>query len=307
MTAECDNPVARGFPFRLGLYCDRVAYARRRRGSRLYGRAASARPGRSTIRCASSPNSTARPRVDTPRNGSLKLDWERLRASVRWAEPLPERVSVEGGNVAASLATGAPLATRRRLRGAYAAERRRISTSPSSFEGLALDPALVDGRTLPAFSGESDLTIKDGVEPARHRGPKTCAASRARSARRRCPPGPKTGLTVSGPFSIGEDGLIDATLKITVRDPNGLSAMLAEAFPEKRKEIASAFPALAFMGNEPTLPLRIDKGRGDARLHPARRHSADPIADGGRTATSWRDARSPGGRNRARRFPGRPR
>src|SRR5690606_10194524 len=27
VTVECENPVARGFPFRLGIYCDRVAYA----------------------------------------------------------------------------------------------------------------------------------------------------------------------------------------------------------------------------------------------------------------------------------------
>ena len=71
-------------------------------------------------------------------------------------------------------------------------------------------------------------------------------------------------MTVSGPFSIGEDGLIDATLKVTMRDPKGLSAMLAEAFPEKRKEISNAFSALAFMGNEPTLPLVIE--RGEAKL-----------------------------------------
>jgi hypothetical protein len=26
VTVECDNPIARGFPFRLGVFCDRVAY-----------------------------------------------------------------------------------------------------------------------------------------------------------------------------------------------------------------------------------------------------------------------------------------
>ena len=72
--------------------------------------------------------------------------------------------------------------------------------------------------------------------------------------------GADTGLTVSGPFSIGEDGLIDATLRVTVRDPRGLSAVFAEAFPEKRSEITSAFSALGFMGNDPTLPLVIECG-----------------------------------------------
>ena len=59
----------------------------------------------------------------------------------------------------------------------------------SSFEGLALDPALVDGRTLPAFSGQSDLTIQDGVD-LRGIRPEELRGRRARSAMPRCPRGP---------------------------------------------------------------------------------------------------------------------
>ena len=46
-----------------------------------------------------------------------------------------------------------------------------------------------------------------------------------------------------------------------MRDPRGLSAIFAEAFPEKRREITSAFSALGFMGNDPTLPLVIERGQ----------------------------------------------
>jgi hypothetical protein len=74
----------------------------------------------------------------------------------------------------------------------------------------------------------------------------------------------KSGVTVSGTFSIGDDGLIDADLKVTVRDPKQLSAVLTEAFPEKSREIGNVASALGFMGNDPTLPLVIE--RGEAKL-----------------------------------------
>ena len=261
VTVECDNPVAGGFPFRLGVFCDRVAYGNAAEAVGLTaGNLRTAGQIYDPMRFIAELDGPAM--VATPRNGSLKIDWEKLRASVRWARPLPERVSVEGGGVAATTATGAPLATI----GAFEAHMRPNGQDldlASSFEGLALDPVLIDGRTLPAFSGESDLTIQGGVDlrgirPEQLRGRSGTIRNASLSA------GGNSGLTVSGPFSIGEDGLIDATLKLTVRDPQGLSAIFAEAFPEKRKEIKSAFSAIGFMGNEPTLPLVIE--RGEAKL-----------------------------------------
>jgi hypothetical protein len=261
VTVECDNPIARGFPFRLGVYCDRVAYANATEAMGLTaGNLRTAGQIYDPMRFIAELDGPAM--VDTPRNGSLKFDWETLRASVRWARPLPERMSVEGGNFAATTSTGVPLATI----GAFEAHMRPNGKDldlASSFEGLALDPALVEGRTLPAFSGQSDVTIEDGVDlrgirPEQLRGRSGIIRNASLST------GADSGLTVSGPFSIGEDGLIDATLKVTVRDPQGLSAIFAEAFPEKRKEIKSAFSALGFMGNDPTLPLVIE--RGEAKL-----------------------------------------
>ena len=65
----------------------------------------------------------------------------------------------------------------------------------------------------------------------------------------------------NGHRPVGEDGRLDANLKLTVRDPKGLSAVLAEAFPEKSREIGNVSSALTFMGNDPTLPLVIERGK----------------------------------------------
>ncbi|MEP9387791.1 DUF2125 domain-containing protein [Mesorhizobium sp. KR9-304] len=257
ITVECDNTIARGFPFRLGVYCDRIAYADAAEAVGLTaGNLRTAGQVYDPLRFVAELDGPAM--VATPRNGSFKIDWEKLRASVRWARPLPERVSVEGGGVAATTANGAPLATI----GAFEAHMRPNGQDldlASSFEGLALDPALADGRKLPALSGESDLTIDGGVdlrgislEDLRGRSGTIRNASLS--------VGPDSGFTVNGSFSIGDDGLIDADLKLTVRDPQGLSAALAEAFPEKRREIRNVSSALSFMGNDPTLPLVIERG-----------------------------------------------
>jgi hypothetical protein len=258
VVVECDDPVVHGFPFRLGVYCDRVAYANAGEAVGMTaGNLRTAGQIYDPMRFVAELDGPAT--VDTPNNGSLKFDWKRLRASVRWARPLPQRVSVEGGGVSASTSTGAPLATI----GAFEAHMRPNGQDldlASSFTELTLDPTLVDGRSVPAFSGESDLTINGGVdlrgiEPRDLRGRSGTIRNAALTV------GGTSGVTVNGTFTIGEDGLIDANLKVTVRDPKALSAALAQAFPEKQREIGNVSSALGFMGSDPTLPLKIERGR----------------------------------------------
>lgn len=261
VTVECANPIVRGFPFRLGVYCDSVAYAdvgdaigmtagNLRTAGQIYDpkRFVAELDGPATIA--------------TPELGSLNLAWDRLRASVRWAEPLPERFSMEGGNLSATTATGSTLATV----GAFEAHMRPNGQNldlASTFQEVTIDPALAEGRSLPKLSGEYDLTINGGVDlkgvlPQDLRGRSGTIRNASLDI------GPRGGFTVEGTFSIGEDGLLDANLKLTVRDPQALSSVLSEAFPEKRREIRNVASALTFMGSDPTLPLVID--RGEAKL-----------------------------------------
>jgi len=258
VTVECERPVARGFPFRLGVYCDSVAYANTGEAVGLTaGNLRTAGQIYDPMRFVAELDGPAT--VATASNGLLNFDWKKLRASVRWARPLPERVSVEGEGVAASNATGAPLATIATFEAHMRPNGQDLDLA-SSFTELALDPTLVDGRSVPAFSGESDLTINGGVdlrgiEPQDLRGRSGVIRNAALTV------GGTSGVTVNGTFAIGEDGLIDADLKLTVRDPKGLSEALAGAFPEKQREIGNVSSALGFMGSDPTLPLTIKRGR----------------------------------------------
>ncbi len=260
VAAECDNTVARGFPFRLGIYCDRIAFSDPAEAvSFSAGSFRSAGQIYDPKRFVAELDGPAT--VDTPASGPLKFVWDRMRASVRWAQPLPDRVSLEGGNVSASLASGTPLGTI----GDFQAHMRRNGADldvASSFDDLIVDPSRVDGRQLPALSGQTDLTIDNGVELVGSRinnlrGQSGTIHQASLSS------GPDTGLTISGPFSVRQDGLIDANLKITIRDPTGLSKVLAAMFPENSDEIITGIAALSFMGNAPSLPLTIKKGRAN--------------------------------------------
>ena len=136
-----------------------------------------------------------------------------------------------------------------------------------SFSGLALDASLLDGRKVPPLSGQSDITINDGVRLLGERV-KDLRGQSGTIRELALSTGEETGVTLSGPFSIDDAGLIDARLNITIRDPRGLSAVLAEAVPEKRDQIEQAFSGLAMLGNAPSLPLRIAKGKASLGFIP---------------------------------------
>ncbi|MEW9805624.1 DUF2125 domain-containing protein [Mesorhizobium sp. ZMM04-5] len=261
VTVECENPVARGFPFRLGVFCDRVAYANADEAIGLTaGNLRTVGQIYDPLRFIAELDGPAT--LATPNSGPLNLNWDKLRASVRWARPLPERVSIEGGNLAASTAGGEPLATV----GAFETHLRPNGPDldlASTFHGLTLDPALAEGRAVPELSGQYDLTINDGaslrgLQPKDLRGRSGVIRDASLNLES------NAGFTVNGTFAIGQDGLIDANLKLTVRDPQKLSAILTKTFPEKRREIRNVASALTFMGNDPTLPLVIE--RGEAKL-----------------------------------------
>lgn len=256
--ARCDNLTVRGYPFRIGIYCDAVAITDPKDGLKVTGGALrSAGQIYDPFRLVAELDGP----VDVAPAGqeAVHLEWEAMRASVRLAEPVPERVSVEAR--AATVALGAT----GKVGSVGAMEAHMRANGPdldlaASVEGLAIEPSRVEGRALPVLAGSTDLTIADGVALAAAgfdnlRGRAGTIRSLVLSS------DPQTGLTISGPFAIDADGLIDATLTVTFRNPKGLSAVLAAAIPERRQQIESRFAGLVAMGEAPTLPVRITKGR----------------------------------------------
>lgn len=264
VTAECTNLAARGFPFRIGLFCDRVAYEDA--AGNLFAAAGSFRSVAQVYQPTKVIAELDGPlRVSAPGMSPLWLDWDNLRASARLAAPVPERLSAEAEGLSGLTdpEDGDPVSL-------FSATKAEMHLRPNGadldwagrFVELQIDPEAAGGRSLPVLNGSGDATLKGGVEFIRSGS----ESLRGRSAeiRNLDLSSGEGGVSVSGPVSVDEDGLVDATLTIRIRNPKAVAAILAAAFPEAKAQIDSGFSGLAALGNEPSLPLRIVKGK--ARL-----------------------------------------
>ncbi|AWC22266.1 hypothetical protein CO731_01723 [Aminobacter sp. MSH1] len=262
VSATCAKPEIKGFPFRIGLFCDRLEFEDATR--RVSVSAGSLRTAAQVYQPMRTVLEIDGPlRLTAPDLPQLQFDWELLHASARIAQPLPERLSIETRKLVgqASFSDGTPMPL-------FTAEDTQLHLRPNgpdidiagTFTGLAIDPKATHGRQLPPLDGSADTSLKNGV---------ALLADKARSLRGQAgtirsmtlSTGGNAGAAVSGPWSIAEDGLLDADLKVTIRNPRELSRILSEIVPEQRQQFEAAFSGLAILGDAPTLPLKIVKGK----------------------------------------------
>ncbi|MGI6856374.1 DUF2125 domain-containing protein [Mesorhizobium sp. 1B3] len=259
--AECGNLTVRGFPFRLGIFCDSLGYEDEARA--IFAAAGSFRSAAQVYQPAKTVGELDGPlRVAVPGLLPLWIDWDKLRWSTRIARPLPERISVEAEGVSGMTdpedADPIPL---------FSATKAATHFRPNgadldwalSFEELAVDPAVAGGRVLPVMNGAGDVGLKDGIqmlltgqESLRGRSVEIRSLDLSSG---------EGGVVVSGPVSVAADGLIDARLMIKLRNPPAVAAVLSGVFPEAKRQIDSSFAGLALLGSEPALPLVVTKGR----------------------------------------------
>ena len=253
--ANCENPEARGYPFRIGVYCRSVMFEDARRGLRLRAKelrtvAQVYQPHR-VIAELDGPAS-----IEVPGVSALDLSWETMRASIRYARPIPERTSLAGTRVEVRLADegdGSPAVATAETAEFHMRPAGEGVDLASRFSGLVLHPDLVGTDSLPPLSGLVDLVLDQlGSEPRARSGTIRTIALNIDD---------ETGATISGPVAIDEDGLIDAQLEVTLRNPRAIGAILAEALPESRREIEFGMSGLAALGDTPTLPLSISKSQ----------------------------------------------
>jgi hypothetical protein len=261
VSAECANLTVHGFPFRLGIFCDSLGFADDARG--IFAAAGSFRSAAQVYQPAKAIGEIDGPlRLAAPGLLPLWFDWDKLRASARIARPLPERISAEAEGLSGmtdpedadpvSLFSAARAATHFRPNGGDL-------DWALSFEGLQVDPAAAGGRVLPVMNGSGDMSLKDGVQVLLS-GQETLRG-RSVEIRNLDLSSGEGGVVVSGPVSIGADGLVDAQLTIKLRNPPAVAAVLSGVFPEAKRQIDSSFAGLALLGSEPALPLVVTKGR----------------------------------------------
>jgi hypothetical protein len=260
-SADCANPAARGFPFGMQINCDSVRFE-----DTPQKLAVSAAAFRSGVQVYSPFNVTAEldspARVSVPNGGVFAFNWGDLRADVALATDFPDSVSVEAKGLKAEASPDTAPVNLFSI-GSLQGQMRKAAADldlVGNFTDADIDPKLLNGGDLPPLKGAADLTIKDGVNLVRFGN----GSLRGHSGTIRTlsvASGETAGLLLAGPFAVADDGLVDADFTVTIRDPNALSAMLATAFPSAANQIRQGFAGLAMLGDNPTLPLKISKGR----------------------------------------------
>lgn len=254
--ASCENVEARGYPFRIGLFCRTVMFEDARAGIRF--RAMEFRSAAQVYRPNLILGELDGPAtLEAPGIPSLDLHWEGMRASVRLQSTQAERVSVEGRNVEVRIDEPGDAAP---LLGKAGSAEMHARPAPEGYDlalrfgDLTFDPEIVGTDKLPPLAGLADLLVKRWQSGGRESDVEIRDLTLSLDQE-------GSGAKISGPFSVDASGLINAELQVTLRNPKAIGALLIELMPQARREIELGVAGFAMMGDEPTLPLSIANGK----------------------------------------------
>ncbi|MET3519205.1 DUF2125 domain-containing protein [Mesorhizobium abyssinicae] len=267
--AGCANLTVSGYPLSFAISCDTLAYEDDARNvaasTGSFNAVAEITQPLSPVADLRGPLRTSMPGM-TP----LWIDWDKLRADAKLSWPLPRRVALK----AEGLSGQTDPADNSDPVELFYAGKAAGQLQPNgldigyvgSFNDLEIDADAIGGRVLPPLDGSGEATLKNGVALIRTQS-KSLRGQSVDIAKLDLSSG-EARITVSGPLSVDAEGLIDAELTIKLRDPKAVAAILGGAIPERKSEIEQGFAGLAMLGNEPSMPLRIVKGKASLGFIP---------------------------------------
>jgi hypothetical protein len=253
-SAECTKPEARGYPFRIGLFCDGVAYSDPRDGIAVSG--TGLRSAAQVYQPAKVVGELDSLSVDL-RPAGLEIDLSDIRYSTHLARPLPELASVEGRGIVAGEIAGARLGTAETAQ-AHMRPRGTDLDLAGTITALRIDPAAGVAAGVPPVDGEWDLTLTDGV--ARLRRGVASLRGISGEIRTLVARSGTASLAVAGPVSIDAEGLVDAQFTVSVVEPSAILSIVKTAFPQAAQQLNQVDLMLNAMGERPQIPLAISKG-----------------------------------------------
>ncbi|MFP5077341.1 DUF2125 domain-containing protein [Rhizobium sp. YIM 134829] len=265
-TLECDDMAVRGFPFRIGLFCDSLRLDDRgNAASASFGALRSAAqvywPGRAVIEL----DGPAEMRV-SPDFG-LSAAWTRLQASIDAGFSGLNRSSISTDDTSGTLVLGS---IGERLAFAAAHGELHLRRNGPDLDAAAtltrFDLRPADAQSLlPPLDSTVDLTVKDRAELLRLGGLRAAALRGASGEVRNLTLDFGNGLltTASGPFTVSDEGLISGAFKLTMRDVEGWRRTLVSAFPDDRDTIdntANMLSALSAGAKDASVTLNVRDG-----------------------------------------------
>ncbi|TGT88585.1 MULTISPECIES: DUF2125 domain-containing protein [unclassified Mesorhizobium] len=267
--AGCANLEVSGYPLSFAVSCDNLAYEDDAKNI-----AASAGSFNATAQIVQplSPVANLRGplRTSVPGMMPLWIDWDNLQANVKLWYPLPRRIALQAEGLSGQTDPADDTDPVELFSAGKASGQLQPNGADldyvGSFGDLEIDPDAIGGRVLPALDASGDVTLKNGVALV---GTQVKSLRGQRIEIRNLDLSSGTGrVTVSGPLSVDAEGLVDADLMIRIKDPKAVASILAGAVPEQKNAIEQGFGALALLGSEPSMPLKVVKGKASLGFIP---------------------------------------
>lgn len=269
-SASCSDLSVRGYPFRIGVFCDSVAIDDRPTGlSASFGALRSAaqvyRPGHAVLEL----DGPAQVRV-TP-DAVFDVDWDLMRASaVAWTSGV-DRASFAYDNLKGKLNIPSRAVS---LGIAVTHGEKHVRRSgealdvAASLEGLSLD---VSGKVLPPFNIKADMTIADAAKWLSGEGlPEDLPLGTSTELRAlTIDLGEGKTITLSGPVSVAEDGYVSGTLELSVEGIMAWRDRVSETFPESAKTVKRVADGIrALSGGQDRAVVKLNVQQGTVFLGP---------------------------------------
>ncbi len=268
---NCRNLDIKGYPFRAGLFCDSLTFEDPAQQIALkLGGVRSATQVYDPMRGIIELDGPLE--LSLPAGKTVSADWSLLHASGRLARPLPKRLSLEGKDLAVSV-TGQPLFKAGNVQAHFRTAGEDIDLAASG-AGIIVDPAAAQGRLIPQFSYGLDIGVKDGVALALSGEKDIVRLLRGQSGTLRAVSfdfADGGGLTLSGPVSLDNSGLLSGDLSVTFREAEKLGKTIERIAPEIAAYVAPSLSLAASNakpGEIPRIDVTIRKGRASIGLFP---------------------------------------
>ena len=265
VTLRCDQMEIRGFPFRFGVFCDRMSADDQVRGIAVtLGSFRSAAQVYQPSLIVSEIDGPAEIRTSSGLN--LSAEWDVLSSSLRLASDGPERISAVVDKIVARLPGQEGMPTELRTeRG----EMHLRDNNGNLDVALLAEKIVLGGASAPvlppiATSADITLTGEAGLLKGKEPGPEPLRNKSGTLNRVVLDLGEGRVATLTGPFSVDEAGLLSGSFTVEVENVAGWKEAMTAAAPQATEAIntaASALTALAAGQPKSRVTLTADKGR----------------------------------------------
>jgi len=258
--SDCARLRVEGYPLRLAVLCNGIAYQDDAKG--IAATTGALEASTSIFRpLVADVNLRGPVRTLAPGLAPLWLDWDSLDVSTKLFWPLPRQVTLTANGVSGQTDPEDDEPTQLFNLSDIALDfwpEGEDILYRGSFAELDITADALQGRNVPSLDGFGEARLKNGVAIVQSK-PKSLRGQALDITNLELSSG-EARISVSGPVSVDDAGLVDADLMIRLTNPQAVAEVLATAVPEEAKKIRQGFSALAMMGKQPAMPLKIVKG-----------------------------------------------